>query len=437
MKKITTVLLFAIFTTIAVHAVKSPKYIFLFIGDGMGHNHISLTEAALAARNGKIGYEPLNFTQFPSVGFITTNAATRLTTCSAAAGTALATGTKTSIGTIGMNADHTANLESVAVLAKRKGMKVGITTSVSIDHATPAAFYAHAEDRNMSYEIAQWAPRAGFDLYASAGLLKAKADGKRSIYEILADSSYTIVRGAGAELRGNKVFWEQSEGCKTDALPLAIDSKKGDLTLGEITEKSIQFLDNKKGFFLMVEGGQIDWQGHANDAAGIVHETQDFAGAIAKALSFYEAHPTETLIIVTADHETGGLALGVDSRGYDTSLELLFAQKLSKGELERAIKYTKSWQEAKQILTEQMGFWGVVPISAKQELELMIAYERKSENAAKLAIKMLDEKAGIGFTTGSHTATYVPVFAIGAASELFRGRGDNTDIAKKISLLIK
>lgn len=434
MKK-TTLTLLALIVLFTANAAKNPKYIFLFIGDGMGHNHVALTEAALAARDGKIGYEALNFTKFPALGYITTNAETRLTTCSAAAGTALATGHKTSIGTIGMNADHTSDIESIAVRAKRRGMKVGITTSVSLDHATPSAFYAHAQDRNMSYKIAEWAPRAGFDLYASSGLLKPN-DG-RSIYEILADSGYNIVRGAGAVLGGSKLFWEQSQGYNSDALPKAIDAREGDLTLAEITEQAAKFLDNRNGFFLMVEGGQIDWAAHANDAAGIVHETKDFANAIEKALEFYRAHPTETLIVVTADHETGGLALGIDSRGYDTNLELLFAQKMSVSRLESAMKQTKNWGEARSLLTEQMGFWSTVTISAKEELKLIVAYEKKPRNAAVLAVKMLDEKAGVGFTTGSHTAAYVPVYAIGARSELFNGRADNTDIPKKIISLIE
>lgn len=433
MKKI-TLLLLAILLVSFADAAKKPKYIFYFIGDGMGHNQIALTEAALAAEKGKIGYEALNFTLFPSVGFITTNAATRLTTDSAAAGTALATGEKTSIETIGMNTDHTANLESVAVKAKSKGMKVGITTSVSIDHATPAAFYAHAKNRNMNYEIAAWMPKAGFDLYASSGLLKPTEG--RSIYEILEENGYTIARGAGVSLAGQKVYWEQASGYKNDALPLAIDSKKGDLTLAEITEKSIQFLDNKKGFFLMVEGGQIDWAGHSNDGASIVRETKDFADAIEKALEFYRQYPEETLIVVTADHETSGVALGHGPRKYDTNLEYLFLQKMSIGMLENALENTKNWDEAKALLTSQMGFWSTIKITPKEELQLLIAYEKEKEKAGTMAIELIAHKAGIAYTSGTHTATFVPIFAIGVGHELFNGVSDNTDVPKRMKALL-
>lgn len=434
MKKIllTTIILIALQLTVCA---QNPKYIFLFIGDGMGFNHIALTEASLAAKNDSIGFRQLNFTKFPSVGFATTNAANRLTTCSAAAGTALATANKTSINTIGMNADRSQDLLSVAAKAKAKGLKVGVTTSVSIDHATPAAFFSHAPNRQMSYQISEWLTKSGFDLYAGSGMLKP-TEGK-SIYDILTENSYTIVKGAGQELQGEKIYWEQATGSNPDALPLAIESKAGELTLSEITAKSINFLKNKRGFFLMVEGGQIDWAAHANDAASIVHEVKDFDNAITKAIEFYNQNPKETLIVITADHETGGLALGTDSRGYDTDLKLLFNQKVSKGTLEKLIKTSENWQQAKDILRSNLGFWDDVKLTAKEELELCVAFENKKEKCAALAIKLLNTKAGVDFTTGSHTAAYVPIFAIGVGAEKFRGYMDNIDIPKQIENLIK
>lgn len=430
-----------LFTTLLIIALQftvygqNPKYIFLFIGDGMGFNHIALTEASFAAKNDSIGFSQLNFTKFPSVGLATTNAANRLTTCSAAAGTALATANKTSINTISMNADRTLNLQSVAAKAKAKGMKVGVTSSVSIDHATPAAFFAHAPSRKMSYQINEWMTKAGFDLYAGGGMLNSN-EGK-SIYDILTENSYTIVKGAGKELKGAKIYWEQADGRNPEAIPLAIDSKQGELTLSEITAKSIDFLENKKGFFLMVEGGQIDWAAHANDAASIVHEVKDFDNAITKALDFYNKHPKETLIVITADHETGGLALGVDSQGYETNLKLLFNQKVSKGILEKLIKKSSDWTQAKELLKSNLGFWSAVEITPREELELCVAFEKKKEKCATKAIELLNTKAGVGFTTGAHTSTYVPVFAIGAGADNFKGYMDNIDIPRRIESLIK
>ena len=151
---------------------KKAKYVFYFIGDGMGVNQVNGTEMYLAEKEGRIGLKPLNFTQFPVVNVATTYSKYNSVTCSAAAGTALATGSKTKNGTIGMDSLHKEPLYSVAVEAKNAGKKVGITTSVSVDHATPAAFYAHQPNRSMYYEIGTDLPKAGFDFYAGAGFLR-------------------------------------------------------------------------------------------------------------------------------------------------------------------------------------------------------------------------------------------------------------------------
>ncbi|CDN30385.1 Alkaline phosphatase [Mucinivorans hirudinis] len=434
MKKIITIVI-AFFTVIAVQGAKTPKYVFLFIGDGMGFTQVALAEAALAARDGKIGFEKLNFTQFPYSGMVTTQAANRLTTCSAAAGTALATGNKTSINTISMNADRTQKMETIAEKVKARGYKVGVVTSVSIDHATPAAFYAHEPDRNMYYEIAGWMPTTGFDLYAGAGMLKPK--GEKNRYDELLAGGYEIMKGLGTDLKGAKMYWEQAEGKNPANLPLAIDSKEDDLTLTDMTERAINFLMNKRGFFIMIEGGQIDWAAHANDAASIVHEVKDMDNAIAKALEFYHRYPNETLIIVTADHETGGLTLGLNSMGYDTNLSLLFSQKSSRAELVTLLEQCEDWQAARKVLTDYMGFWNSVKVSSRDELELLVAFEKSKKNCANAAVDMLASKAGVGFTTGSHTPAYVPVFAIGVGAERFSGKIDNTDIPRKIDTLMK
>lgn len=370
------------FALLAVSAqAKSPKYVFYFIGDGMGFNHLAMTRGAIFAKNDKIEFADLSFTKFPVMGMARTYAGTRLVTCSAAAGTALATGQKTSIGTIGMNADHSKNINSVAVAAKKANKKVGIITSVSIDHATPAAFYAHQPSRSDYRQIAEWIPKANFDLYAGSGCLKIT----NNFYDSLAKNcGYTIARGSDAELTGEKVVWIEKEGAKTDAFSLAIDRKDGDMALAEVVEESIDFLDNKNGFFMMVEGGQIDWAAHANDAASIMHEVLDFSEAVKKAYQFYLEHPNETLIVITADHETGGLALGRDDRGYDTNLEKLYDQEGSKG---------------------------------------VVGKERCKE---------VNKAAGVGFTTGSHTASFVPVYAIGVGAEKFAGEINNIDIPNTI-----
>lgn len=434
-------LLLLLFTGLACRAGERPKYIFYFIGDGMGHNALALTEACLASEQGDdIGFGALHFTQFPVTGFATTWCANRRMTDSAAAGTALASDKKTSVGTIGMNAERTEPIQSIATAAKEHGMRSGVATSVSIDHATPAAFYAHQPKRNMYYEIGMDAPASGLDLYAGSGFLKPEPKRKPSLYDALAKAGYKITRGDN-EIAGKRAVLMQEEGSDPANLPLAIDRKPGDLSLPAITRRSIDFLMKdggaRKGFFLMVEGGQIDWAAHSNDAASLVQEVKDFDSAICMALAFYREHPDETLIVVTADHETGGLSLGRDNLGYDTYYGLLAAQKSSKGALKKAIGATENWEEAKAVLNEKMGFGTQIAVTPQEWAELEEAYAKQPEKTADTAVDILARHAGAGWTTGSHTATYVPVFAIGAGSEIFNGRQDNTQIAGGLRKLIE
>lgn len=441
---------------------KKAKYVFYFIGDGMGVNQVNGTEMYLAEKEGRIGLKPLNFTQFPVVNFATTYSKYNSVTCSAAAGTALATGTKTKNGTIGMDSLHQAPLYSVAVQAKEAGKKVGITSSVSVDHATPAAFYAHQPNRSMYYEIGTDLPKTGFDFYAGAGFLQPKSKKDTAAPEL-----YGLIEGAGYKIiRGNEAFEKQytealkavliqKEGAEKGCLPYAIDRKEGDLTLAQITENAIRFLTKEEndGFFLMVEGGKIDWACHGNDAATVFTEVIDMAEAVEKALDFYKQYPDETLIVITADHETGGIALGTGK--YALNLQALQYQKLSKEELTRKIQELRtakgnkvSWEDVRGVLSENLGFWKEVKLSDKQETRLKEIYKRSfGKNGVKLeknlyaenellaaeAIEIMDSIALVGWTSGGHSAGVVPVFAIGAGSHLFSGKLDNTDIPRKIA----
>lgn len=443
-------------------AAQQAKYVFYFIGDGMGVNQVNGTEMYLAEQEGRIGVKPLLFTTFPVGTMATTFSATNSVTDSSAAGTALSTGEKTYNGAIGMD-DNKNVLQTVAEKAKKAGKKVGVTTSVSVDHATPAAFYAHQPNRNMYYEIALDLPKTGFDFYAGGGFLKptTTADKKEapSIFPIFEEAGYTIARGLDeykSKVGGaKKMVLIQQEGANPSCLPYAIDRKEGDLTLAQITESAIDFLTkgNKKGFFLMVEGGKIDWACHGNDPATAFEEVIDMDNAIKVAYEFYKKHPKETLIVVTADHETGGLGLGTSK--YELHLKSLVNQKQSQDLLSTAITDLRkakgnqvSWEEVKALLGEKMGFWKELPISWEQEKMLRDEYENsfvknkavfeeslyaKTEPLAATAKKVMSQIAMVGWTSPNHTAGYVPVFAVGAGSNLFIGKMDNTEIPKRIA----
>ena len=451
-------LTFFVITLLAISGAygQKAKYVFYFIGDGMGLNHVNGTEMYGGALEGRIGTLPLCFTQFPVTGVATSYSASSPITDSAAAGTALATGYKTNNGSIGVDTDNKA-VYSVAVKAKEAGKKVGIVTSVSVDHATPAAFYAHQLKRNMYYDISTDLPKAGFDFYAGSGFLKIKMDGKPSIFEVFDKAGYVVAKGYDdykTKASAEKLILIQKDGKQSNALPYAIDRNDDDLTLEQITKAAVESLTkkNKKGFFLMVEGGKIDWASHANDAATAFHEVLDMDAAVKVAYEFYKKHPKETLIVVTADHETGGL--GLARNGFSLNLKYLKNQEVSQDKLSLSVSNLRkeknnkvSWEDIKTLLSDKLGLWNEVPVTWEQEKFLRDEYEisfvknkvhfeetlyEKSEPIAAKAKEVINQTAGLGWTSGNHTSAYIPIFAIGAGAELFKGKMDNIDLPKHI-----
>ncbi|MGN0002286.1 MAG: alkaline phosphatase [Sphingobacterium composti] len=439
-----------------------PKYIFYLIGDGMGLNHVNLSEIYLAESKGKIGYQPQLLSNFPYVGFASTNSLSHGVTDSGAGGTALAVGKKTRNGNIGTDSLGTTPYKSIAFAAKEKGLKVGITTSVSVDHATPASFYAHQPSRNNYYEIASEIPASGFDLFAGAGFLKPTTtyDKKEvaDVHKEIEKKGYTIVRGKSAfsnsTYEGKKVVWLNEKSESSESLKYAIDQNANDMSLEDITRGAIKKLshNNNKGFFLMVEGGKIDWSSHANDGATTLKEVLDFYKTIQLAYEFYQKYPKETLIVVTADHETGGLAVGNGSSTLNT--KILSHQKISQGSLSALIgnlrkeKPNATWEDVKTLISENTGLFAAVKVSEKDEKELHKAYEKSFVNhenetskslyanddkIASLSISILNRLASLGWASGGHSGAYVPVYAIGEGAELFNHKMDNTDIPKKIA----
>lgn len=380
---------------------QEAKYVFYFIGDGMGFSHVAAAEYYSAfMEDGKIGNNSLSFTKFPVLGMASSHSTHNVITCSSAAGTALSTGTKTKNGFLGVTPDSV-SLKSIAYKIHDAGYNVGVMSTVSLDHATPGAFYANSVSRSDYYSIAAQVSNSGFEFFAGGGFItpKGKNNDKKSAYELAQEQGYVIAAGleefSNKKAESEKMILLQKEGVESDELPYAIDRKEGDMTLSDLVSSAIEFLEGEKGFFMMAEAGRIDWAAHSNDGKGTIMEVLDLAQAVEVAYQFYLKHPEQTLIVVTADHETGGIALGYKS-GYHMYFDKLDSQKASKDN----------------------------SVSAE-------SYEHGT-NDAKEDIDLLNKEARIGWTTGSHTAGNVPVFAIGAGSELFAGKMDNTDIPKRI-----
>ncbi|SFS47548.1 alkaline phosphatase [Sphingobacterium wenxiniae] len=461
MKK-TLFIISLLFIQILVFGQQKPKYVFFMIGDGMGLNQINLTEVFLAAQEDRNTVFPLVFSTFPHATFATSYSLSHGVTDSAAGGTALAVGYKTKNGVIGMDSAATKSYKSIAYAAKEAGLKVGITTSVSIDHATPASFYANRANRNMYYEIGQDLIKSNFDFFAGSSFLSPEKnyekDAVPSLFPQFEKAGYQLAYGLSAYKslanKGNKTILMNTKDSEKDALKFAIDQETGDLNLAEITDAAIESLtkDNDKGFFLMVEGGKIDWASHANDATTTIREVLDFNEAVKRAYAFYEKHPEETLIIVTADHETGGIAIGNGSSRLN--VKLLAEQKVSQGALSKLIsdlrtsKDEVSWDEVKQLLSENTGLFTTVTVNKSDEENLFAIYEKSfvkheeetskslyatDDKLATEVITVLNKVGSVSWASGNHSAAYIPVFAIGAGSDVFTHKMENTDIPRKVA----
>lgn len=456
--KRTTCLFVAILFSVLSFA--QAKYIFYFIGDGMGTNQVLASEMYLAELEGRIGRKQLLLTQFPYSGQVATFSASNGITDSAAAGTCLATGTKTNNGTLGLSPQKD-TLRTIAEILQQQGYGIGIMTTVAIDHATPAAFYAKVPDRDQYYEIGTQLAYTNFDFFGGAGFHQpVKQHDKKApnLYDLCEEQGYTFAHGyadAQNKMNANKLILTQTtDGIdrtkQAGSLLYAIDRQEDALTLRQIVSTAIPYLSQKHDrFFMMVEGGMIDYACHGQDGATAIGETLDMDAALEEAYRFYLDHPDETLIIVTADHETGGLAMG--NGGYVLNLQTLQNQHCSAWILSDLLSAlfkdnTPTWDEVKNLLAKQLGFYTSVELTSEEDTLLHNLYNRaiahkngkvktlyKTMNElGNTAIALLNKKAHLGWTSYDHTGHAVPVFAVGVGAERFTGWHDNTEIAPLI-----
>lgn len=436
---------------------KKPKYVFYFIGDGMGMSPVLCAETYNRTVTGSS--TPLLMLQFPVASMATSYSADNTITDSAAAGTALATGHKTNNNMLGLLPDGQP-AQSIAYELKQQGYGVAIATTVAPDDATPGAFYAHVKSRGQFYDIAKDMAASNYDMFAGGKLRGRAPEGQPDVQTILSDAGYTIVNGPGQwkeGRHGNKVVLLNAP-YHLDHIGYTIDSIKGNLTLPFITKACIEHMEkvSPKKFFIMVEGGLIDHALHPNDAGTTVKEVLNFDESLRLAYDFYLRHKDETLIIVTADHNTGGMAAGVNGGPYTLKMGNFDCQRMSmqamQYECQQMIKKGDSitWDFMKSYLSDKLGLYTTIPVSQKHDQALQDAFratfvDKNTQEKKTLYVSLnrfvyrtfniLDQITGIGWTTGSHSGDFVPVFAIGTGCELFQGFQDNTDIPNKIRRL--
>ena len=459
---------------------KKPKYVFLFIGDGMGTAQIQSARfyKGTVDNNGAVTEADLSFTSFPQVGSVTTYDSTSFCPDSASTATSIATGHKTESGVINMcPGTRDVPYETIAEkLHGQKGYKVGVVSTVNIDHATPAAFYAHQKTRKNYYEIGLELAKSGFEYFAGGEFQKVQGDGTGpDNHAVAASAGYNVVTtqadAAALTAGAGKTLIIAQNLADGKAMNYAMDAANGEWQLTDYVKKGIELLNNRKGFFLMTESGKIDWACHANDAAASIHDVLELSNAVETAVDFYKAHPTETLILVTADHETGGLAIGYKTTNYDTFLTNLTHQKMSYAKfdtdyVQNYIANKTPFETAMQDVKAAFGLTlptdpdaanaGKLLLTDYEVQNLRTAYDRTLEVGSSSQSKMsqqdyelygtyipfsmavchtINHKSGMDHTTYAHTGAMVNLYALGVGAEKFGGVYDNTEIYHKLAEL--
>lgn len=455
-------------TQVETMTERVPKYVFMFIGDGLGASQRQISEYFLQTRENDSTAKLLMNT-FPVAGINTTYSADSYITDSAAAGTALATGIKTNNGMIAMNPDGY-DLKTLVECAEEAGMATGLATTTRLTHATPAAFGSHEVSRNNENEIAADYLESGIDFLAGGGIrhfigadvtgtdaigatYKSKRTDERDLVDEFEAAGYDTYIG----MDGANAFETASfeEGDQVLALftythmPYEVDRMnmyKDAPSIAQMTAAGIELLSqDEDGFFFMIEGGRIDHASHANDVAGTVYDTLAFDDAIAEAYDFYLEHPTETLILVVGDHETGGLGLGMDTQGYFVDMSGLSDVKVSIEDtmMYGAGAYTGDHDAFATYVSNTMGLGTLTTEEAAKLENGMIASDQGEtygyyayNSAAMAAAQIVSERMNINWTTTIHTATAIPMSAIGVESEVFGGYKDNTEIALAVAKVL-
>ena len=492
----------------STQAVGTPKYVFLFIGDGMSYPQVQLTNYFLSANAAEGNAETvtvedeektilssknnLTMMNFPVAGSAQTYDSTSFAPDSASTATSIATGNKTWSGSINVSEDFTQEYETIAEKLKaQKDYKIGIISSVNLNHATPAAFYAHQASRNSYYEIGQELVESGFDYFAGGALLSptGEDESQKDLYTVAEEAGYKVVKTqAEAEsltAEDGKAIVIDEHLADSDSMSYQIDLQDGQWALADYVKKGIEVLDNEEGFFMMVEGGKIDWACHANDATSTITDTVALDNAVQEAVKFYEENPDETLIIVTGDHETGGLTIGYAGTDYDTFLTNFNNQKISfaKFDSDYVANYKQNKTDFETVMKDVTELFGLKAPevegaattaqkdSADQHPEsnddgslVMTQYEydqlkaaydttmtrtgEEEEFAQDEYVKygsyepltvtithILNNKSGINFGSYAHTGLPVGVFVQGVGQEQFEGYYDNIEIYEKMAEL--
>jgi alkaline phosphatase len=437
---------------------RTPKYIFLFLADGAGITHMEITRQynRIVHNTGLVISDKIMAEG--TLGLMTTYSADFLTTDSAAAATAMALGCKAKLGALGICADGTLAKSAVEV-AREKGMRIGLVTNSTVYDASPAAFVTHIADRRQYRPIIDRYIDIAPDVILGGGREQftsnphsgdRKTDGKDYILSF---------KNMGYSYVTNKQELEQVRNGKVLGLFAKLDmsfeidrDKKTEPSFYDMTKAAIRLLadDNPRGFFAFIENENIDTAAHLNDIAALIRDYREFDRGVRLAYDFYQKYPLDTLILVTSDHETGGLGFTVALKDLNGATR---AQRLSAtaDDLKKIDSIPISLRKAKEIL-------GVHPTAADLD-KLMKDYFSGFRLAPDIKEAILKQRPPsrtlyLDFTantlgmmvanntqaywqTAGHTNQPVFVAAIGPGAERFKGYQDNVDFGKNLKLILE
>jgi alkaline phosphatase len=422
-----------------------PRNVILFIADGCGPASYTM---ARDYRRYK-GMDAPMLDQYQT-GSIRTFASNSRVTDSAAGATAFSAGVKTYNGAIAVDTLKQP-VATILEAAEQRGKSTGLVATSRITHATPAAFSAHVSNRGEEAIIAEQQLGQGIEVLLGGGrgwFLGREEDGwrddKRNLMDEAAAQGYTVVQAKAAF---DSVTVPPLLGLFADShMAYEIDRDPADEpSLAEMTTKAIDLLDDDPdGFFLMIEGSRIDHAGHGNDAAGHLHDILAFQDAVQAALAFAEADG-ETLVVVTSDHETGGLTLGAKVNGeslYTWKPEVLDQVQASHGAILREVQRRLREPNASaaitaytaSVFTGVMKEWAGITLDDDEAVRLAEAVD-DDRQAADVLADVIAERAVIGWTTNGHTAVDVNLYAYGPGRDAFVGHYDNTYVGKTLAEL--
>lgn len=444
MKKFTLGLLSLIMSTSAIAAPEPRPNIIFMVGDGMG---VAYTGAYRLYQD-DLATPGLETTVFDEmlVGMASTYPDDHgLVTDSAAAATALAAGIKTFNGAIGVNSQHVP-IPSMLDMAKELGYLTGVAVTCQVNHATPAAFIAHADSRHSYDSIA--------DQYVDL-----RIHGKPKVDLILGGGrEYFIRKDRNLIKEFEALGYSYQDDLKNltniKKLPaIGLFSKMGmepalessnPLRLAEMTEKALSLLQSEaqknltvKPFFLMLEASQIDWCGHANDIACAMGEMHDMAASMKIIKAFIDKNPN-TIFVATADHSTGGLSIGTKGQ-YQWNATVVRNVKATAPKIARKLLASKNnWKAEWQALTQ-------IKLADDEQKTLDAFITQADENNGEIMVgqvtaqvlTLIDKYSSTGWTTKGHTGEDVQIFSYGKGRTNFSGAMDNTDIAKKLIAYLK